>query len=115
MFADDTSLFSKTENKDLSTVKMNKNLKVISNWAYQWKILFNPDLNKQAIEVCFSKKHKNVNSSSLFLMMTKFNQSQVKNLGLVLDSKLDFNENINNKIIKCNKIISAMKKLLLTL
>ena len=33
----------------------------------------------------------------------------------MLDSKLDFNENINNKIIKCNKIISAMKKLLLTL
>lgn len=45
MFVDDTSLFSKIEDKDLCTVQMNKDLKVISNSAYQWKMLFNPDLN----------------------------------------------------------------------
>ena len=39
----------------------------------------------------------------------------LKHLGLILDSKLDFNEHINHKISKCNKIIGVMKKLLLTL
>ena len=38
-----------------------------------------------------------------------------KHLGLVLDSKLDFNEHVNNKINKCNKSIGIMKKLSLTL
>ena len=38
-----------------------------------------------------------------------------KHLGLVLDSKLDFNKHINNKINKCNKIIGIMKKLFLFL
>lgn len=34
-------------------IQMNEDLKVISNRAYQWKILFNSDPNKQAIDVCF--------------------------------------------------------------
>ena len=38
-----------------------------------------------------------------------------KQLGLLLDSKLDPDENINNKINKCNKIIGIMKKLSLFL
>ena len=33
-----------------------------------------------------------------------------KHLGLVLDSKLNFNEHIESKITKCNKIIGLMKK-----
>ena len=43
IIVDDTSLFSKIENKHLYTVQMNKDLKVISNSAYQWKMLFNPN------------------------------------------------------------------------
>ena len=38
-----------------------------------------------------------------------------KHLGLVLDSKLDFNEHVNSKINQCNKSIGIMKKLFLTL
>ena len=36
--------------------------------------------------------------------MAQLTNSQ-KHLGLILDSKLDFNEYVNNKINKCNKII----------
>ena len=38
-----------------------------------------------------------------------------KHLGLILDSKLDFNEHIDNKINKCNKVIGIMKRLSLIL
>ena len=34
----------------------NNDLQKISEWAYKWKISFNPDLNKPAQEVIFSKK-----------------------------------------------------------
>ena len=50
-----------------------------------------------------------------------FNDDNVKTAvsqndhGLVLDSKLNFNEHISNKINKCNKIIGIMKKLSLFL
>ena len=38
-----------------------------------------------------------------------------KHLGLVLDSKLSFNEHVNQKINKCNRILGQMKRLSLTL
>ena len=56
ILADDTSLFSKVKGKNCSTVEFNSDLKIISNWAFQWKMLFNPDPNKQAVEILFSKK-----------------------------------------------------------
>ena len=53
IFADDTSLFSKIENKSYSNFQLNKDLETISKWAFQWKMLFNPDPVKQAIEYIF--------------------------------------------------------------
>ena len=37
--------------------------------------------------------------------------SDQKHLGVVLDSKLDFNTHIDQKIKKCNKLIGLMKRL----
>ena len=36
--------------------QLNGDLKVITDWAYQWKMQFNPDINKQAVLVIFSQK-----------------------------------------------------------
>ena len=55
-FAGDTSLFSKTENKNYCNFQLNKDLEAISKWAFQWNMLFNPDPVKQELEVCFSHK-----------------------------------------------------------
>ena len=46
IFADDTSLFSKVKNKNCSNAELNNELKIISNWAIQWKMLSNLDPNK---------------------------------------------------------------------
>ena len=53
LFADDTSLFSVVRDIAAST---ENDLRNISKWAYQWKLIFNPDLTKQAQEVIFSSK-----------------------------------------------------------
>ena len=57
IFADDTSLFSKIKNTFLSSNILNSDLRLIADWADQWKMSFNPDPSKQAIEVIFSKKN----------------------------------------------------------
>ena len=63
IFADDTSLFSKVYDIDISAKELNSDLENISKWAFQWKMQFNPDPNKQANEVYFSKKNKKQFSS----------------------------------------------------
>ena len=50
IFADDASLYSKINDIDTSNIDIYNEVK-ISKWAFQWKMLFNPDRNKQATEV----------------------------------------------------------------
>ena len=56
LFADDTSIFSIVNDINVSTEEINNDLKRISEWAYQWKMMFNPDLTKQDQEVIFLGK-----------------------------------------------------------
>ena len=58
LFADDTSLFSVTHDITTSANELNNDLKKISDWAFQWKMSFKQA--KQAQEVIFSRKLKNV-------------------------------------------------------
>ena len=76
-------------------------------------MLFNPDINRQTTEVYLFQRH----AKSLPLPII-FNNSNVltspcqKHLGLVLDCKLGFNEHVNQKINKCNRILGLMKTFL---
>ena len=56
LFADDTSLFSVVNNASVSASRLNNDLVKIRDWAFNWKISFNPDPTKQVKEVIFSKK-----------------------------------------------------------
>ena len=56
LFADDTSLFAIVKDKNESTNILNNDLYLISKWAYNWKMLFNPDPSKPAQEMIFSRK-----------------------------------------------------------
>ena len=46
LFADDTSLFSTVQNVNTSASHLNNDLSKLSNWAFQWKMSFNPDPSK---------------------------------------------------------------------
>ena len=46
LFADGTSLFSVVQNKNNSASQLNNDLNKVSDWAYIWKMSFNPDPSK---------------------------------------------------------------------
>ena len=110
LFADDTSIFSIVSDVNKSAEDLNKDLNIIKDWAFQWRMSFNPDPNKQATEVIFSHKKKEVLHPTLY-----FNRSPVacepfqKHLGLTLDKKLNFNHHLNEKISKAMKGIGLIK------
>ena len=58
IFADDTSLFSKVYDIDISAKELNSDLEKIRKWAFQWKMQFNPNPNEQANEVIILEKQK---------------------------------------------------------
>ena len=98
-FADDTMLFSNVKDPAISADELNHDLDIIRQWAYQWKMEFNPDPNKQA-EVLFSCKKFSPNHPQLIFngtAITKVNEQ--KHLGLILDSSLSFEKHLNEK--KC--------------
>ena len=83
---------------------MNQDLSTVNNWAFQWKMAFNPDPNKQATEVFFSRKWKPVSQRALYFKIALLPTAPFeKHLGLFLDEKLTFGHHLNEKISKANK------------
>ena len=111
-FADDTMLYNVCHDANMIASKLNKDLKTIQEWAYQWKMVFNPDPTKQANEILFSRRRSQVNHPELF-----FNNSVVskvnahKHLGLILQNDLSFDKHVEEKIRKARKTIGIMKQL----
>ena len=65
LFADDTSLFSEVYDSNLSARQLSNDLQKIAVWALKWKMIFNPDMSKQAQEVDFCRKTDKVNHMPL--------------------------------------------------
>ena len=109
LFADDRSLFSEIHDINLSTGELNADLKKISEWAFQWKMIFNLDATKQAQEVIFRRKLKNTTHPPLVFNNAIVSQTNSqKNLGVTLDLKLIFEEHLLNVL---NRTIGLIRKL----
>ena len=90
LFADGTSLFSKVYDSNLSTRQLSNDLLKMTVWAHKWKMIFNPDITKQAQEVVFSRKTDKVNHMPLtFNAIPVAQTSHQKHLGLYSDEKLN--------------------------
>ena len=67
-------------------------------------------------EVCFSPKRDNVPHEPVSFNNNKIQSAPPqKYLGFILDSRLYYNQHIDGKINKCNKIIGTMRRLSMTL
>ena len=94
------------------TLELNSDLSRIKQWAFQWKMSFNPDPNKQAQEVVFSRKLKKFCHPSLLFNNNNVSQaSSQKHLGLMLDDRLTFDEHLTNVSNKISKTIGLLRKL----
>ena len=97
-------------NEETSATVLSNDLNLITQWAFRWKMQFNPDVNKQAVEVIFSCKRNKPAQPPIF-----FNDTIVKHLpkhkhlGLTLDSKLTFDKHIQESITKAGKGIGVIR------
>ena len=95
LFADDVPLFTIVHDPSRAALDMNHDLDIIKRWAHNWRMSFNPDLNKQAVEVIFSRKRVLVHHPIIMFNDTPVvNVTQHKHLGFILDAKLAFSDHI---------------------
>ena len=91
---------------------MNHDVELISQWARNCKMSFNPDPQKQAVELTFSRgkieiDHPNI----LFNNIPVKKVDEHKHLGIVLDKNLSFSAHIKEVISKTRKGIGRLKYL----
>ncbi len=112
LFADDTSLFTVVQEPSAAAEDMNHDLELINQWAYDWRMSFNPDPQKQAVELLFSKKrHAADHPVIIFNNIPVKKVNEHKHLGIVLDSKLSFSSHIKSAIAKTRRGIGLLKYL----
>jgi len=110
LFADDSSLFTSVKDVTQTHDKLVKDLQTITMWAYQWKMVFNPDLTKQAVEVIFSCKNNQPAHPELhFNTIPVAREHFTKHLGVYLDSRLNFSKHIKEQVLKATKGVSLLK------
>ena len=91
LFADDSSLFIKVNDIKQAHLSLATDLKTIENWASTWKMKFNPDITKQAVEIVFSSKYKKPTHPPLNFGGIPVAQVQnTMHLGLTVDEKIVF-------------------------
>ena len=95
LFADDTSLFTIVKDKTESANILSNDLSEISKWAYDWKMLFNPDPCKPAQEVVFSRKKKTQSHPAISLNI-QVDERPIKNTEVYYLMK---NLTLNNMLI----------------
>ena len=89
LFPEDTSLFSVIRDVNASPRELSDELEKINEWVFQGKMSFNPDHNKEAQEVIFSRNIKKLPHPPLVFNNNNVLQASFQmHLDLTLDVKL---------------------------
>ena len=90
--------------------QLNRHSSIISDWAL---MLFNPDKNKQAMQVIFScKKYKPIHPPLIFNQSEVVKKDEHTHLGMILDPKSKVNSHVREGIIKAKRGIGIIRYLL---
>ena len=88
---------------------MDHDLKLITQWAYASRMSFNPDTQKQAVELIFSKKRNELDHPVIHFNISVQKLNEHMHLGIILDQKLSFSAHIRTAISKSRKGIGLLK------
>ena len=112
LFADDTKIFRRIDSGVDSAILQN-DLISMCNWSNKWKLKFHP---KKCKVMCFGKYQ---GSNQTYYMVnqagerehleTADNQCE-KDLGVIFDSKLSFDQHIASCVAKANKVLGLIKR-----
>ena len=105
------TLFSLVRDTNESLAKLGRDLGRVARWAHQWKMSFNPDPSKQAVEVHFSRKINPLDTPPVYFNNLAVASCEThKHSGLLLDKRLAFDRHVEEMILRANKGIGLITK-----
>ena len=112
LFAEESYLFTKVEGIERTQEKIEEDLATIGRWAYQWKMVFKPNIAKKAVEIIFSVKFKiTVLPELIFNIVPVAREESTKQLGIHLNTRLNFSIHVREAVVKATKGINILKML----
>ena len=110
LFADDTKIFNEISDPKGKT-ELQEDLKKLDRWAEKWKLRFHPGKCKI---LSIGKRNRGDSRYELGDKELKHSEEE-KDIGIVIDKKLDFREHMNLKIKKANGIVGIIWRIFTTL
>lgn len=112
MFADDTTLTMTGKiSSDLST-HINTDLDLVQQWCDSNKMVINPAKSKAMFITSKGKQHRAVPETSILIGESEIHTStQEKLLGVITDSTLSWQFQIDSVIKKCNSLLFLLSRL----
>ena len=103
-------LFSVAHDVNTSVSDIKKDLKLVSDWAFQWKISFNPGLIKQAQKIIFSRKKMKSSHASVYFNIQVSSTLAHKHLGMLLDDKISYKHHLKFVLNNVKKKIGLFRR-----
>jgi hypothetical protein len=105
MFADDTKVF-----KDINNIEDNKilqnDIQELENWSDKWLLRFHPD--KCKVLSAGKQKTQQFKYTLCNTELQYFNKE--KDIGVVIDNQLNFEDHMNEQINKSNSIMGLIRR-----
>ena len=106
LFADDAKCFLNIDSLDDCHLLQN-DLNALVDWSSTWELNFHPS-KCQVISVT---RKRNPFNFDYFMNNTRLSSvKSIKDLGIEISSKLDWNTHINNVVKKCNRKLGLIKR-----
>ena len=105
MFADDTKVYQDIKN-DLDYCTLQNDLKNLESWSNIWLLKFHPQKCK-----VLSVGNRNIEKNTYSLCSIDLEQTnREKDIGVIIDDHLSFEEHMNCKINKANSIMGLIRR-----
>ena len=104
LYADDTKVFRNIKDTD-DCRKLQEDLDELKRWTEEWQLKFHP-------EKCKSMRiGRSVTQDHVYTMYEDMEQvDKEKDIGVVIDNKLDFTEHLAEKVNKANNIVGLIRR-----
>ena len=110
LFADDTKIFCSINNYDDPKI-LQDDLNILQNWSNTWLLKFHPDKCKR---MTIGKPNEFTNTTYTLdkngTLHNIENVEQEKDIGVIIDSNLEFDKHINAKINKANSMFPIIRR-----